>query len=79
MDLTSVSSFSEPTWRSPGANGHHQPFAEIEVLSQAEQGNVFGKLRKRFFANLINKHMMFRRRGTPTWYLGLGVISGCLG
>ncbi|CAK0907959.1 unnamed protein product, partial [Prorocentrum cordatum] len=78
LNLSAISSHNDADWYSPNAAGHFQPYVDIARCREASRENRLSLLDRRFCSRLITNEMVFRRKGSVSWYWGLGSICGSM-
>ncbi len=78
-DFSSIAGLGDASWFSPSATNLFLPYADLEACRAAAAAGQLGNLHLRSYSRLINKHVVFREKGSGSWQLGLGNIDGCVG
>lgn len=79
-NFSSVVSYGDPDWFSPGASGYLGPLADLEVARQADRRNQLHLLGQRNYCRLVNKGLLIKRADSDIdkWFIGVGSCDGTI-
>ncbi|CAK0866508.1 unnamed protein product, partial [Prorocentrum cordatum] len=78
LKLNQVIGYGEASWYSPGASRAMTPIAEMLALRDVTAAKDLSLCQKLWMGRLVSTRMLFRKKGTQAWYIGVGDIVSTL-